>query len=179
MIPGHLLWLTRFPLTPTASSIASTWCRELGVARIGIHDNLFDLGVHSLLLIRVHARLHEQLGREVPIVDLLSYPTVYELARHLDDSLPEGTSVESGLQRARLCREAARRRPGGESTRERASERCARSGIRAAEPRHWQTFPVLHVYRQGRYGRTSSRMTRWPLPCKLARLISATQRTLT
>lgn len=86
------------------------------MARIDIHNNMFDPGVHSLLLIRVHARLQEQLKRELPIS--LSYPTVNELARHLDESQREGMSVESGLQRARLRREASRRRPGGESTRE-------------------------------------------------------------
>ena len=47
----------------------------LGVERVGIHDNFFDLGGHSLLLARVHARLREALGaralagRAVPVPD--------------------------------------------------------------------------------------------------------------
>ena len=63
--------------------IAETWRQELGLAAVGRHDNFFELGGHSLLLARVHTRLQRELGRELPLLDLVRHPTVHALARHL------------------------------------------------------------------------------------------------
>ena len=43
---------------------------ELGVERVSAHDNFFDVGGHSLLLIRVHSRLRESLHIDYSIIDL-------------------------------------------------------------------------------------------------------------
>ncbi|HEX3526199.1 MAG TPA: amino acid adenylation domain-containing protein [Thermoanaerobaculia bacterium] len=67
----------------TARQIAAVWRDVLGVDRVGLHDNFFDLGGHSLLLIRVQGRLRAALGREIPVVDLFRFPTVAALAGHL------------------------------------------------------------------------------------------------
>ncbi|HYO12608.1 MAG TPA: amino acid adenylation domain-containing protein, partial [Thermoanaerobaculia bacterium] len=64
-------------------AVAALWSEALGVERLGIHDNYFDLGGHSLVLARVHVLLRERLGREIPIVDLFRHPTVASLARRL------------------------------------------------------------------------------------------------
>ena len=64
-------------------AVAALWSEALGVERVGIHDNFFDLGGHSLVLARVHVLLWERLGREIPIVDLFRHPTVASLARRL------------------------------------------------------------------------------------------------
>ncbi len=50
---------------------------------MGVNDNFFDLGGHSLLMARLQSRLSELLGREVGMVDLFSNPTVGSLARLL------------------------------------------------------------------------------------------------
>ncbi len=63
--------------------IAAVWREALGVETVGIHDNFFDLGGHSLLLAKVHARLKEVLGRELSLVDLFKNPTVSALAAAL------------------------------------------------------------------------------------------------
>ena len=55
----------------------------LGVERVGVDDNFFDLGGHSLLLVRVQAGCAQSFGRELSIVDLFRYPTVEALAEHL------------------------------------------------------------------------------------------------
>ncbi|HEX5759073.1 MAG TPA: amino acid adenylation domain-containing protein, partial [Thermoanaerobaculia bacterium] len=64
-------------------AVAALWREALGVERVGVHDNFFDLGGHSLALARVHVLLKERLGREVPVVDLFRHPTVAALARRL------------------------------------------------------------------------------------------------
>ncbi|WP_198041865.1 non-ribosomal peptide synthetase/type I polyketide synthase [Paenibacillus larvae] len=71
------------PVTDMEQYIAAIWEQVLGVERLDIHDNFFDLGGHSLFLIEVRDRLQSKLSRELSIVELFQYPTVAELARHL------------------------------------------------------------------------------------------------
>jgi amino acid adenylation domain-containing protein/FkbM family methyltransferase len=75
------------PRTEMERVVAAVW-REViglkaGVDSVGVDDNFFDLGGHSLLLARVQARLSEILGRELPMVDLFRHPTVGSLAEAL------------------------------------------------------------------------------------------------
>ncbi|MEU4565043.1 amino acid adenylation domain-containing protein [Micromonospora sp. NPDC023956] len=63
--------------------IARIWREVLGVDRVGRTDNFFDLGGHSLLLLRVHARLVRELRADLPVVTLFRYPTVEAIATHL------------------------------------------------------------------------------------------------
>ncbi len=64
--------------------LAEIWSEVLRVDRVGIHDNFFDLGGHSLLLIKIHARLRQQVDGELSVVDLFRYPTIGALAECLD-----------------------------------------------------------------------------------------------
>jgi amino acid adenylation domain-containing protein len=63
--------------------IAATWRNVLGIEEVGVHDNFFDLGGRSLLLVRVQARLSERLKRSVSMLELFRRPTVHALAAHL------------------------------------------------------------------------------------------------
>jgi acyl carrier protein len=60
--------------------IAGVWQEVLGVEAVGTRDNFFDLGGHSLLMVRVHGRLSEIFKGNLSVVDLLRYPTVASLA---------------------------------------------------------------------------------------------------
>jgi amino acid adenylation domain-containing protein len=72
------------PLNELERAIAGVFQEVLGVEKVGIHDNFFDLGGHSLLLAQAHARLREVVGRELSLIALYQYPTVSALASHLD-----------------------------------------------------------------------------------------------
>jgi amino acid adenylation domain-containing protein len=72
------------PATAVERRIAAIWQELLGLERVGVDDNFFDLGGHSLLLIRLHARLKETLGVEAQIVDLFRYPTIAAFSRFLE-----------------------------------------------------------------------------------------------
>ena len=66
----------------------NTWTRADGRAadsgsRIGVHDNFFDLGGNSLLLIEAQNAVNRAFGCELPVVDLFAHPTVQDLAHHL------------------------------------------------------------------------------------------------
>jgi hypothetical protein len=78
-------------------TIVEVWKRCLQQETVGMEDNFFDLGGHSLLLVRVQTELNQALGSEVRIVDLFRYPTIREFARFLNPSeSPAGQTA--GLQ---------------------------------------------------------------------------------
>ncbi|MGY3697527.1 amino acid adenylation domain-containing protein [Bradyrhizobium sp. USDA 3240] len=113
MVPTHYVCLERMPLTsngkidraslpePTADSIqpahkfaapstetektlAALWCSLLKIKSIGRHDNFFDLGGESLLVVRAVARMRKIFGVDVQLRNLFERPTVAELAEVID-----------------------------------------------------------------------------------------------
>jgi amino acid adenylation domain-containing protein len=64
-------------------AVAALWKAALGVAQVGLDENFFDLGGHSLLMAQVQARLAEEKGRQIPMIELFRYPTVRALAAYL------------------------------------------------------------------------------------------------
>lgn len=90
-------------LTGTEELIAGIWREVLGKDRVGVTDNFFDIGGHSMALAAVHARLTEATGRSITMLDLFRHPTVRALAASLD-----GAAARPELARAAL-RAAARR----------------------------------------------------------------------
>jgi acyl carrier protein len=71
------------PVTEMERAVAELWRELLGLELVGVHDNFFDLGGHSLLMVQMQSRLQEILRREIAIIELFQYPTVSTLARHL------------------------------------------------------------------------------------------------
>ncbi len=55
---------------------------------MGVDDNLFDLGASSLKLLEIHEKIDQQYPGLVDITELFDYPTIAELARHLEGKLP-------------------------------------------------------------------------------------------
>ena len=74
----------RAPQTEMELTLAAILQEVLGVERVGVDDNFFALGASSLLLARVHERLQERLGREIPLVEVFNHSTVRTLAGHLE-----------------------------------------------------------------------------------------------
>jgi acyl carrier protein len=63
--------------------LAAIWQRAFGLTSISTTDNFFDLGGHSLLMLRVHAATSQELARPLPITALFQYPTIATLAAWL------------------------------------------------------------------------------------------------
>jgi amino acid adenylation domain-containing protein len=74
------------PQTEVEKTIASVWQKALNLEKIGIHDNFFEIGGHSLLLVKVHSQLQEILKAELSTLDLFRYPTINSLAEYLSSS---------------------------------------------------------------------------------------------
>ena len=47
--------------------VAAAWQDALGIPSVGMNDNFFDLGAHSLTVAEVQAKLQEALGREISL----------------------------------------------------------------------------------------------------------------
>ncbi len=98
------------PRTATERQIADIWREVLAVEQVGLNDNFFDLGGHSLLIVQMQARLTVALGRTLTVVDLFRFPTVSSLAGHVSASPgTAGVELASARDRAQRSRDALRR----------------------------------------------------------------------
>lgn len=71
------------PRDPVERELAAIWRTALKVDSIGIHDNFFDLGGHSLIGIQVLGQVEQHFGRSLPLSALFEAPTIAEFARGL------------------------------------------------------------------------------------------------
>lgn len=101
------------PQNELQTHIVKLWSELLGIEQIGIDDNFFDLGGHSMLIAQAQLRMKTELGLDVTVVDLFQYPTITALARHLaGDSAQFTTPGErADLRRERRLKNTARRLP--------------------------------------------------------------------
>jgi acyl-coenzyme A synthetase/AMP-(fatty) acid ligase len=75
------------PMSHAQQRIAVLWKDVLRIDRIGLHDNFFDLGGHSLLLVKIHAGLKREFSRDLPLVELFRHTTVAQQARVMEQTL--------------------------------------------------------------------------------------------
>jgi len=115
MIPGHLKRIEKLPLTtsgkvnrkalpkperrrmeeqgyaspkgPVEEALVEIWKEVLGVREVGVRDNFFAMGGHSLLAIRVIARINHIFGGEIPLRDLFEKPTIEDLAEETEEEI--------------------------------------------------------------------------------------------
>jgi amino acid adenylation domain-containing protein len=87
------------PRTDTETELVGVWEDILRVNQIGITDNFFDLGGHSLNVAQVINRVHRQLGKTIGFKEFFSNPTVAQLSGRLSghrfSSIPKAASKES------------------------------------------------------------------------------------
>jgi thioesterase domain-containing protein len=69
------------PRTELEERLAALWADVLGVEKVGVHDDFFDLGGQSILATRLAARVRDELGSDFPVAELLTGPTVEQMAR--------------------------------------------------------------------------------------------------
>jgi len=113
MVPAHYVALQQFPLTPNKkvdrkalpafdwqlqkqgekspksdleNLVASIWEECLGITDIGLNDNFFDIGGHSLIAVKMITMLEKKAGFRLPISSLFKAPTIAELAKRIEQT---------------------------------------------------------------------------------------------
>jgi amino acid adenylation domain-containing protein len=88
------------PRTEIERFIAEVWQEHLQVTNIGVDDNFFDLGGHSLLILSVHARLAERFDDRITAIDLFTYPSIATLAKYLEQPQDDAPLELAAAERA-------------------------------------------------------------------------------
>jgi amino acid adenylation domain-containing protein len=81
------------PRTPVEEMLAGIWAELLHVEPVGIHDNFFDLGGHSLLVTQVISRARRELQVDLPLRVLFESPTVSGLAERVEQVNRKGPTL--------------------------------------------------------------------------------------
>ncbi|HEX7648317.1 MAG TPA: amino acid adenylation domain-containing protein, partial [Noviherbaspirillum sp.] len=116
MLPSCFVWLDRLPLTPNGKidrkalpapdmnhgdsayaaprtpdeeALAAIWAEVLKIDRIGIHDNFFALGGHSMLAAQVISRIGKAFQVALPLRTLFEMPTVAAIVKRIDEARQE------------------------------------------------------------------------------------------
>ncbi|SDT70192.1 non-ribosomal peptide synthetase [Actinoplanes derwentensis] len=162
MVPSRVLTLPELPLTPNgktdrtalksiARQLASDtdhvppgdptqvllheiWCGVLDVPRVSVTENIFDVGVTSLLIVRIRQELRDRHGIDVPLTAFFTYPTISALAQSL-----------------RTAAEPSERQPAAErapSTRTRNATAGRRRNRREEQPPEQQLEQQLEFWRR-------------------------------
>jgi amino acid adenylation domain-containing protein/non-ribosomal peptide synthase protein (TIGR01720 family) len=74
----------RAPRTTLETTLVELFAEVLELDRVGIDDNFFDMGGHSLRLTRLISRIHAQIGIKVPIRVMFGSSTVVQLAEYIE-----------------------------------------------------------------------------------------------
>jgi amino acid adenylation domain-containing protein len=132
MVPHHVVFLDEFPLNPSGkvdrsalpaperaaenghrapetalqTKLAAAFAELLGLERVGVDDDFFARGGHSLLALRLVARLRASANVDVPVRVLFANPTVKGLSDYLEAALvmqrSSGVQSTDGREREEL-----------------------------------------------------------------------------
>jgi acyl carrier protein len=72
------------PRNEMEAQLATIWAEVLGLPRVGIHDNFFAIGGHSLLIMQVLSRTSDAFEINLPVRTLFKTPTIAELAASIE-----------------------------------------------------------------------------------------------
>lgn len=77
------------PRNPVEETLAGYWRELLGISQIGVNDNFFDVGGHSLIAVRLFRMIKGRYGLDLPISFLFEAPTIAQCADHILSQVPD------------------------------------------------------------------------------------------
>jgi NAD(P)-dependent dehydrogenase (short-subunit alcohol dehydrogenase family)/acyl carrier protein len=98
------------PSSDAEEALARIWQETLGIDRVGVHDNFFDLGGNSLAGLRITRAIQERLGAGVSDISLYEAPTVATLARLVGGNGVEEAAAEVAPATAEALSRGERRK---------------------------------------------------------------------
>ncbi|WP_405169073.1 non-ribosomal peptide synthetase [Paenibacillus sp. FSL H3-0286] len=136
MVPSFFIQLTQMPLLPNGKidkrslsnahnileekkdpiklpssvleiELGQIWKDILRISEVGIEDNFFEIGGHSLLVIKVRSKVLEKLHKNISMMDLFRFSTIQSLAQFMNESTnTDDTTISNVKSRAQKQREA-------------------------------------------------------------------------
>lgn len=97
------------PTSELEKTIAELWRKVLKLDAVGLNENFFDLGGHSLLVVQLHGHLKQSIERPVSLTDLYQYTTIKSLAEFLTSG-GDDSNIKQSLSRGQQRRALRRRR---------------------------------------------------------------------
>jgi acyl carrier protein len=100
------------PQTPTEHILAQIWSELLGLEEVGVTDNFFEYGGHSLLAIQLVSRVRSTFRLDLPLHSFFDAPTVRDLAALIESLLMEelaGLSEEQAEEQAQQVKRIVNR----------------------------------------------------------------------
>ena len=94
------------PQTELEQIIATVWQQVLHLEKVGVEDNFFAVGGHSLLMIQAQNKLREVVDREVSMMEMFKYPTISSLAKYLSEYPEEKSSLGQSQERVKKQKDA-------------------------------------------------------------------------
>jgi amino acid adenylation domain-containing protein len=91
------------PRTPVEEVLAGIWAEVLRLERVGVHDNFFDLGGHSLLIMRLLAGIQGTFDLEISIRTVFSMPTLEAMAGEIERRIYEDAATMSEYEAEQLA----------------------------------------------------------------------------
>ncbi len=76
--------------TSLQQAISAAFCSVLEVEQVGADKNFFDLGAHSLQIVRVHEELNQRIAAKIPLISFFQYPTIRTLAGFIEQQSHDG-----------------------------------------------------------------------------------------
>jgi acyl carrier protein len=136
MVPSQFLTVESFPLTPNGKidrkafpvpsefifdsvqkdvvlptneleiAIASIWQNLLKLPKVGINDNFFDIGGHSLLAVQLHAKLKEAIDSELALTDIFRFSTIKAITEFIENKKSNlfEMAINPGSKRAEMSK---------------------------------------------------------------------------
>lgn len=99
---GHAARPANVLMTSEQRRVAALWRDVLHVDHVGLNENFFDAGGHSLLLVKLHAGLKHEFAADFPLIELFQRTTVASQAERLSSiSRPDGALMRSGTRAER------------------------------------------------------------------------------
>jgi len=71
------------PVSENEKKLAEIWCKILVLKEVGIHNDFFSLGGHSLAAMRLLALVRKEMQLELQLQDIFSFPTIHQLSQKL------------------------------------------------------------------------------------------------
>ena len=81
--------------SPLEQQIAALWRSVLDLETVGVTENFFEIGGHSLLVMRLFSELEATFNRRLPLIEIFAAPTIEQMAKRLEESLAESSALNT------------------------------------------------------------------------------------